>query len=128
MKQFQKKMAALVLGGLMAMSATASAHPIRTPEGNMPMIHWAVVESTPGARLLPPASLEIPLSALQGGQAGQTAANPVRLDKKYAPRPAAPAPRSPLPLPQALAELARLLANLRVNAPGAAVPASPGES
>ena len=25
-----------------------SAHSIRTPEGNMPMVHWAVVESTPG--------------------------------------------------------------------------------
>ena len=29
-------------------SATAAAHPIRTPEGTMPMVHWAVVESTPG--------------------------------------------------------------------------------
>ena len=29
-------------------SAAVSAHPIRTPEGNMPMVHWAVVESTPG--------------------------------------------------------------------------------
>ena len=48
MKQFQKKMAALVLGGLMALGTTAAAHPIRTPEGNMPMVHWAVVESTPG--------------------------------------------------------------------------------
>lgn len=25
-----------------------SVHSIRTPEGNMPMVHWAVVESTPG--------------------------------------------------------------------------------
>ena len=25
-----------------------SAHPICTPEGNMPMVHWAVLESTPG--------------------------------------------------------------------------------
>ena len=48
MKQLQKKMTALVLGGLMAIGATAAAHPIRTPEGNMPMVHWAVVESTPG--------------------------------------------------------------------------------
>ncbi|MBR1886028.1 MAG: antibiotic biosynthesis monooxygenase [Schwartzia sp.] len=48
MKQLQKKLAALVLGGLMAIGATAAAHPIRTPEGNMPMVHWAVVESTPG--------------------------------------------------------------------------------
>ena len=27
---------------------TAYAHSIRTPEGNMPMVHWAVLESTPG--------------------------------------------------------------------------------
>ena len=45
-----KKIAAFVLGGLiMAGSAVSvAAHPIRTPEGNMPMVHWAVVESTPG--------------------------------------------------------------------------------
>ncbi len=48
MKNLGKQLSALLFGGLIAMSATASAHPIRTPEGNMPMIHWAVVESTPG--------------------------------------------------------------------------------
>ena len=26
----------------------AGAQSIRTPEGNMPMVHWAVLESTPG--------------------------------------------------------------------------------
>ncbi|MBQ7503297.1 antibiotic biosynthesis monooxygenase [bacterium] len=31
-------------------SASAStAQPIRTPEGNMPMVHWAVIESAPGS-------------------------------------------------------------------------------
>ncbi|MBQ7479303.1 MAG: antibiotic biosynthesis monooxygenase [Selenomonadaceae bacterium] len=29
-------------------TSLANAHPIRTPEGNMPMVHWAVLESTPG--------------------------------------------------------------------------------
>ncbi|MBP5199755.1 MAG: hypothetical protein J6Z82_03820, partial [Schwartzia sp.] len=48
MKQLQKKLALLVLGGIMMASTVAAAHPIRTPEGNMPMVHWAVVESTPG--------------------------------------------------------------------------------
>ncbi len=47
MKQLKKITAALVLGGMLVTGA-ASAHPIRTPEGNMPMVHVAVVESTPG--------------------------------------------------------------------------------
>ena len=44
-----KKLTRLFAGGvaLLAMSV-AAAHPIRTPEGNLPMIHWAVVESTAG--------------------------------------------------------------------------------
>lgn len=42
------KISLLAVGGLFAMGAIASAHPIRTSEGNLPMIHWAVVESTPG--------------------------------------------------------------------------------
>ena len=29
-------------------SSLAEAYSIRTPEGNMPMVHWAVLESTPG--------------------------------------------------------------------------------
>ena len=29
-------------------SSLAGAHSIRTPEGNMPMVHWAVLEATPG--------------------------------------------------------------------------------
>ena len=48
MNQLRKKLSLLVLGGMLMASATAAAHPIRTPEGNMPMVHWAVVESTPG--------------------------------------------------------------------------------
>ena len=48
MKQLRKKLSLLVLGGILMAGATVSAHPIRTPEGNMPMVHWAVVESTPG--------------------------------------------------------------------------------
>ena len=44
MKQLKKITAALVLGGMLATGA-ASAHPIRTPEGNMPMVHVAVFES-----------------------------------------------------------------------------------
>ena len=32
----------------MMASSIATAHSIRTPEGNMPMVHWAVLESTPG--------------------------------------------------------------------------------
>ena len=44
-----KKIAALLAGGVALISANVSmAYPIRTPEGNLPMIHWAVVESTPG--------------------------------------------------------------------------------
>ncbi|MBQ7516321.1 MAG: antibiotic biosynthesis monooxygenase [Schwartzia sp.] len=44
-----KKAAALLVGGVAMIAASAAmAHPIRTPEGNLPMIHWAVVESTPG--------------------------------------------------------------------------------
>ena len=28
--------------------SSASARSVRTPEGNMPMVHWAILESTPG--------------------------------------------------------------------------------
>jgi hypothetical protein len=50
MGHLQKKIAAFVFGVLMmaGSAASVSAHPIRTPEGNMPMVHLAVVESTPG--------------------------------------------------------------------------------
>ena len=48
MKQLRKKLSLLVLGGILMAGATVSAHPIRTPEGNMPMVHWAVVKSTTG--------------------------------------------------------------------------------
>ena len=44
-----QKIAVLLVGGIAMMVAnTGAAHPIRTPEGNLPMIHWAVVESTAG--------------------------------------------------------------------------------
>ena len=40
----------LFLVGILIMSnfEISTAHSIRTPEGNMPLIHWAVVESKEG--------------------------------------------------------------------------------
>ena len=38
-----------ILGVILMMTATASAKSVRTPEGNMPRVQWAVVESTAGA-------------------------------------------------------------------------------
>ena len=46
--RWYKKAAALLLGVAVAGAGMAEAHPIRTPEGNMPVVHWAVVVSTPG--------------------------------------------------------------------------------
>lgn len=44
-----KKLLAAILGGVVLWSAlTAEANPIRTPEGNMPRVQWAVVEATAG--------------------------------------------------------------------------------
>ena len=37
-----------ILGVILMMTATANAKSIRTPEGNMPRVQWAVVESTAG--------------------------------------------------------------------------------
>ena len=37
-----------ILGVIIMLTATASAKSIRTPEGNMPRVQWAVVESTNG--------------------------------------------------------------------------------
>ncbi len=37
-----------ILGVILMLTATASAKSIRTPEGNMPRVQWAVVESTAG--------------------------------------------------------------------------------
>lgn len=37
-----------ILGVILMMTATASAKSVRTPEGNMPRVQWAVVESTAG--------------------------------------------------------------------------------
>ncbi|MBP3781376.1 MAG: antibiotic biosynthesis monooxygenase [Selenomonas sp.] len=48
MKNVWKKSLLLCLGGVLMAGSIVSAHPIRTPEGNMPMVHWAVLESTPG--------------------------------------------------------------------------------
>lgn len=42
------KIGLLMVGGLCVMASFAGAHPIRTPEGNMPMVHWAVLDATPG--------------------------------------------------------------------------------
>ncbi|MBR0290299.1 MAG: hypothetical protein IJQ82_15095 [Selenomonadaceae bacterium] len=43
-----KKIFLFVLGVMIMLTATASAKSIRTPEGNMPRVQWAVVESTEG--------------------------------------------------------------------------------
>ena len=43
-----KKTMLLAMGGIFMASSLSFAQPIRTPEGNMPMVHWAVLESTPG--------------------------------------------------------------------------------
>ena len=43
-----KKTMLLAMGGLFMAGSMSFAQPIRTPEGNMPMVHWAVLESTPG--------------------------------------------------------------------------------
>ena len=43
-----KKFFAAILGVMLMLTATADAKSIRTPEGNMPRVQWAVVESTAG--------------------------------------------------------------------------------
>ena len=43
-----KKIFLLALGVILMITATASAKSIRTPEGNMPRVQWAVVESAEG--------------------------------------------------------------------------------
>lgn len=44
-----KKIAALsLMGSMLAAGSLGYAHSLRTPAGDMPMVHWAVVESTPG--------------------------------------------------------------------------------
>lgn len=43
-----KKIFWVILGVVFMMTATAGAKSIRTPEGNMPRVQWAVVESTEG--------------------------------------------------------------------------------
>ena len=48
MKNVWKKSLMFCLGGMLMAGSVVGAHPIRTPEGNMPMVHWAVLESTPG--------------------------------------------------------------------------------
>ena len=48
MNKFLKKILLFSLGGVMMAGSIAAAHSIRTPEGNMPMVHWAVLEATPG--------------------------------------------------------------------------------
>lgn len=43
-----KWLAAGAAAVMLMISPAATAQPIRTPEGNMPLIHWAVLESAPG--------------------------------------------------------------------------------
>ena len=43
-----KKFFLLMLGVIFMLTAAADAKSIRTPEGNMPRVQWAVVESTAG--------------------------------------------------------------------------------
>ena len=43
-----RKILWLMLGVILMFQATANAKSIRTPEGNMPRVQWAVVESTAG--------------------------------------------------------------------------------
>ena len=43
-----RKILLLMLGVMIMLTATANAKSIRTPEGNMPRVQWAVVESTAG--------------------------------------------------------------------------------
>ena len=43
-----KKVFLIVLGVMLMLTATVYAKSIRTPEGNMPRVQWAVVESTEG--------------------------------------------------------------------------------
>lgn len=43
-----KKFFLLMLGVMLMLEATVAAKSIRTPEGNMPRVQWAVVESTAG--------------------------------------------------------------------------------
>lgn len=43
-----KKFFVTILGVMFMLTATAGAKSIRTPEGNMPRVQWAVVESTDG--------------------------------------------------------------------------------
>ena len=43
-----KKFLLLTLGVILMLTATADAKSIRTPEGNMPRVQWAVVESAQG--------------------------------------------------------------------------------
>lgn len=44
-----KKIFLAILGVVLMFTSTTSAKSIRTPEGNMPRVQWAVVESTEGA-------------------------------------------------------------------------------
>ena len=48
MKNIWKKSLMFCLGGVLMAGSLAGAQPLRTPEGNMPMVHWAVLEATPG--------------------------------------------------------------------------------
>lgn len=47
-KKFWKKIALLGIGGMFMANSVSGAYPVRTPEGNMPLVHWAVLEAAPG--------------------------------------------------------------------------------
>ena len=59
----------LILGVIIMLTATASAKSIRTPEGNMPRVQWAVVESTEGTM---PQIAEIGARVLASTSAAET--------------------------------------------------------
>ena len=46
--KFLKSIITMATGAMILASSIVNAHSIRTPEGNMPLVHWAVVEATDG--------------------------------------------------------------------------------
>ena len=48
MANLWKRILLLGMGGMFMATSIAGAYPVRTPEGNMPMVHWAVLDATPG--------------------------------------------------------------------------------
>ena len=48
MSNLWRKIGLLAVAGMYMTASLAGAYPIRTPEGNMPMVHWAVLDATSG--------------------------------------------------------------------------------